>query len=166
MKEPLNCCFCVGKDWFRYRVGAIIIADGHVLLSYGEEVKHYYTVGGGVHVGETAEEALLREVKEETGEDFEIQRPLCFVENFFKGKGGSLEGLDCHTIEMYYLVKPKEKKEYDVGSVNSGGESEKMRWLPIDRLDEYDVRPSLIKDLVRNLPEQFLTIVNDGREQP
>lgn len=165
MNKPVDCCFCVGQDWFRYRVGAIIVAEGHVLLSYGEEVKHYYTVGGGVHVGETSRQAVIREVQEETGAEFEIERPLCFIENFFTGKGGSLEGLDCHTLELYYLMKPKARQEYDVGSINTGGESEKMRWLPIDKLDDYDIRPALIKDLVRNLPDHVVHIINDGREK-
>ena len=158
-----DCCFCKDNDWFRYRVGAIIIADGEALFSYGEEAGYYYTIGGGVHIGERAEDAVLREVYEETGGDFVIERPLCLVENFFKGDG-MLEDLDCHTIELYFLMKPEEKREYDVGSVNTGGEREKMCWLPIDKIDEYDVRPVLIKKLLKELPKNFSHYVNDDRK--
>lgn len=162
MAKTTDCCFCVDKDWFRYRVGAIIISEGHALFSYGEDAKHFYSVGGGVHVGEHSEEAILREVFEETGEHFEIERPLCLVENFFYGNA-TLESLNCHTIEYYYLMKPKEKKAYDVHSVTTAGENEKMCWLPIDKLDEYDIRPILLKELAKNPPEHFTAFVNDQR---
>ena len=159
---PTDCCFCKDNDWFRYRVGAIIISDGEALFSYGEDAKYYYTIGGGVHVGEHAEDAVLREVFEETGADFVIERPLCLVENFFKGDN-LLEDLDCHTIELYFLMKPEIKREYDVGSVTTSGEHEKMCWLPINRIDEYDVRPAIAKELVKKLPEHFMSYVNDER---
>lgn len=159
---PIDCCFCKDNDWFRYRVGAIIISDGEALFSYGEDSGYYYTIGGGVHVGERSEDAVVREVYEETGGEFVIERPLCLVENFFKGDG-LLENLNCHTIELYFLMKPEQKREYDVGSVNTGGEREKMCWLPIDRIDEYDVRPVLVKKLLKDLPNTFMHYVNDDR---
>lgn len=160
--KKTDCCFCVGKDWFRYRVGAIIVCDGHALFAYSETDKHYYSVGGGVHIGERADEAILREVYEETGERFQIERPLCLIENFFKGTG-SLGGLDCHTIEYYYLMKPADggMKEYNASSVNMSGEVEKLCWLPIDRLEEYDIRPLTAKRLAKAPPEHFASIVND-----
>ncbi len=162
MERKTDCCFCIGKDWFRYRVGAIIISDGYALFSYGEKCGYYYTVGGGVHIGETSEEAVLREVFEETGEEFSVERPLCLIENFFDGDG-ALEGLDCHTIELYYLMKPSEKKEYEKVSLTTGGDSEKMRWIPIDKLDEYDIRPVAAKELLKNMPREFAVLKNDER---
>lgn len=162
MAKKTDCCFCVGKDWFRYRVGAIILAEGYALFTYNDNAGYYYSVGGGVHIGERSEDAVIREVFEETGEYFRIERPLCLVENFFDGDG-LLEGYDCHTIELYYLMSPKEKKEYDVGSVSTGGDEEKMCWIPVDRIDEYDIRPVFIKELIKNMPEQFMNIVNDKR---
>ena len=157
-----DCCFCKDNDWFRYRVGAIIIADGEALFSYGEEAGYYYTIGGGVHIGERAEDAVLREVYEETGGNFSVLRPLGIVENFFKGDG-LLDGLDCHTIEMYYLMKPEVKREYDVGSVTNSGEHEKMCWLPIEKIDEYDVRPGIVKKILKNIPPYLVHYVNDDR---
>lgn len=163
MKRMTDCCFCVGNDWFRYRVGAIIISDGYALFSYGEKCGYYYTVGGGVHIGERAEEAILREVREETGEDFLIERPLCLIENFFNGDG-ALDGFDCHTVELYYLMKPIIKKEYNVISITTGGDREKMCWLPIEKLDEYDIRPTIAKKLLMEMPKEFKVLVNDDRQ--
>lgn len=156
-----DCCFCVGKDWFRYRVGAIIVSEGYALFAYGEDSGYYYTVGGGVHIGEHSEDAILREVCEETGEAFQIERPLCIVENFFKDDLGGKELLDCHTIEFYYLMKPTQKREYDVVSITTGGQSEKMRWIPLESIDEYDIRPEIVKHIVKEMPQNFTAYVND-----
>lgn len=158
-----DCCFCVGKDWFRYRVGAIIIADGHALFARSDSADYYYSVGGGVHIGERSDEAIIREVLEETGEKFRIERPLCIIENFFNGDG-LLDGYDCHTVEYYYLMSPEKKKDYDKVSVTTGGSEEKMYWLPIDRIDDYDIKPVIAKKLIKNLPEGFVSYVNDERE--
>lgn len=163
MEKKTDCCFCVGKDWFRYRVGAVIVSEGHALFARGDSCGYYYMVGGGVHIGERSEEAVLREAFEETGENFIIERPLCMIENFFDGDT-ALEGFDCHVIEMYYLMKPAEKKEYTVISMTSGGDTEKMCWIPVDKIDDYDIRPVIIKDIIKNIPDRFCHYINDDRK--
>lgn len=62
-------------------------------------------------MGEKAEECVLREVYEETGISYETLRLAAVCENFFKGKGGKLEGLDCHCLEFYYLMKSRGEHE-------------------------------------------------------
>lgn len=55
-----DCGFTKGNDWFRYRVGAIIIENECVLFAGNKNENYLYSVGGGVHMGETAEHAVLR----------------------------------------------------------------------------------------------------------
>ena len=62
-----NCCFTTDNKWFRYRAAAIIVEDGCVLFAGNEKDDYFYSIGGGVHMGETAEDAVVREVFEETG---------------------------------------------------------------------------------------------------
>lgn len=162
MSKETDCCFCIGKDWFRYRVGAVIVSEGYALFTYNDDAGYYYSVGGGVHIGERSEDAIIRETYEETGEHFKIERPLCLIENFFDGDG-LLEGYDCHTVELYYLMSTDKKRDYDVKSVSTGGSVEKMCWLPLDRLDEYDIRPVISKELAKNPPSDFANYVNDSR---
>ena len=64
------------------RVGAIIMKDGKFLMAGNDRFEHLYSVGGRVHFGETAEEAVVREVYEETGVKMEIDR-LGFVHECF-----------------------------------------------------------------------------------
>ena len=78
-----DCGITKENKWFRYRAAAIIIEDGCMLFIGNENENYYYSVGGGVHIGEKAEDACLREVFEETGVRYEIDRLCVIHENFF-----------------------------------------------------------------------------------
>lgn len=82
MENKTDCSFIEGKDRFRYRVGGIVVCGGYALFGVNEKCDYYYTVGGGVHMGEKTEDAILRELYEETGVRMSIIHPLCLVENF------------------------------------------------------------------------------------
>ena len=68
---------------------------------------YYYSISGAGHIGETAEDAVKREVMEETGIVYEIDHLAVIHENFFDENQGTLKGVDCHEIAMYFLVKPR-----------------------------------------------------------
>lgn len=55
-----NCGFIRENQWFRYRAAAIIVEDGCVLFAGNEKENYFYSIGGAVHVGETAENAVRR----------------------------------------------------------------------------------------------------------
>ena len=73
-----NCGFQKERKWFRYRAAAIIVEDGCVLFAGNENEDYFYSIGGAVHMGETSEAAVKREVYEETGVEYEIDH-LCLV---------------------------------------------------------------------------------------
>ena len=70
---------------------AVIQKNGKILACKGyDEIKgeHFYRLlGGGVDFFEKAEDALLREIKEEIGIDIIIKRRLDVVENLFEFNG-------------------------------------------------------------------------------
>ncbi|MDY0339488.1 MAG: hypothetical protein RBQ78_06995, partial [Acholeplasmataceae bacterium] len=67
-----DCGFIQENNWFRYRAAAIIIEEGYVLLAGIANTDYFYSVGGGVHMNETAESAVTREVFVDTGIHYEI----------------------------------------------------------------------------------------------
>ena len=143
MSEPFSendCCFTRDGAWFRYRAAAVILKDGRVLMACNEADPYYYSVGGAVRAGETAEEAVVREVLEETGTRMEVDR-LAFVhENFFEGSAG-LTGLRCHEVALYFLMKVPEGFEPKGGSLSMHGAAEHMEWLPLDRFSSFRAYP-------------------------
>lgn len=109
-----DCGFQKENRWFRYRAGGIIIHDDKMLFVKSSIGDYYYMIGGGVHMGEASEKCIEREVFEEAGINASVGHLAVVCENFFKGKGGKIDGLDCHTIEEIKTskIKPEFIKEH------------------------------------------------------
>ena len=159
-----DCGFQKENNWFRYRAAAIIVEDGCVLFAGNANEDYLYSIGGGVHMNEKAEDAVRREVFEETGVHYEVERLAVIHENFFDGHGGSLDGLHCHEVAMYYLMKPRGTKELHSDSYTYGGVKEEMHWIPIENLDKYKAFPTFLKDYLSGSQEGILHIVTDERK--
>lgn len=121
------------KRRFRLRAAAIIIENGAVLFATNDAEDYYYTIGGGVELGETAEEAVRREVKEETGVDYQIERLAFIQENFFERDDGELKDLSCHEVTFYFLMKPRGTRQLDSHSKPANNTTEEKwygcRWI-------------------------------------
>lgn len=158
-----DCGFTKEKNWFRYRAAAIIIEDDCVLFAGNELEDYYYSIGGGVHMGEKAENAVIREVFEETGVRYEIDRLAVIHENFFNENSGTLKGLECHEICLYYLMKPRGTKELNSNSFTFGVKEE-MHWIPIRDLDKHKAFPSFLKDYLSKEHNGIEHIITDERK--
>ncbi|HIR56438.1 MAG TPA: NUDIX domain-containing protein [Candidatus Gallacutalibacter pullicola] len=157
-----DCGFTRENHWFRYRAAAIIVENGCVLLAGNENEDYLYSVGGGVHMGETAEAAVLREVLEETGVQYEIDHLAVIHENFFNENSGTLKGLDCHEISLYFLMKPRGTQELHSNSYTCGAREE-MHWIPINDLNKYKAFPSFLKEYLSTEHSGIEHIVTDER---
>ena len=65
-----DCGVVRGEYWFRCRAAAIIVENGSVLFAGNERVDYLYSIGGAIKLGERAEDAVKREVYEETGVNY------------------------------------------------------------------------------------------------
>lgn len=148
-----DCCFTKENQKFRYRAAAIIIENNCVLFAGNEKNDYFYSIGGGVHIGETAEEAVTREVLEETGVEYEIDRLAFIHENFFKENN-----VDCHEVSFYFLMKSRGTQELKSDSYTQGVR-ETMHWLPIADLDKYKAYPTFLKDKIENIGKTIEHIV-------
>ena len=59
---------------FRIGVYALIFDDERVLLAHRRDIDWWNLPGGGMEIGETVEEAMCREVLEETGLEVQVER--------------------------------------------------------------------------------------------
>jgi 8-oxo-dGTP diphosphatase len=66
MTEPMAC--------FRVAVNAVIERNGRYLLARRRDIGWWHLVGGGLEYGETIQQGLLREVREEIGVSIDILR--------------------------------------------------------------------------------------------
>jgi 8-oxo-dGTP diphosphatase len=76
-------------EQLRVRVAAVLVLDGQmVLVRHRKDDRAYHLLpGGGVEAGETLQQALTREVVEETGLSIEVSRPL-FISETIDPRGG------------------------------------------------------------------------------
>ena len=158
-----DCGFTKGNNWFRYRAAAIIVENGCVLYAGNENEDYYYSIGGAVHMGESAEDAVIREVFEETGVQYEVDHLAVIHENFFNENNGSLKGLDCHEICLYFFMKPRGTQELHSNSTTCGVREE-MHWLPIQDLDNYKAFPSFMKEYLAKDHHGIEHIITDERK--
>lgn len=107
----MDISFVTDEGKFNYRACAIIISDGRILAMHDERSPYYYLPGGRVKMGETAEEAIERELREELEIDENSEsvsyRPLWFNQSFFRE---DVDGLNYHELCVYFLAdisKPK-----------------------------------------------------------
>jgi 8-oxo-dGTP diphosphatase len=87
-------------------VGALIIEEGRILLvERGREpLKGWWSLPGGVvETGESLEQALRREVREETGLEVEI---VCLLEVFERIMRDDAGATEYHYVLMDYLCRP------------------------------------------------------------
>lgn len=89
------------KLTFRPSVYGIIIEDSKILLS--KQWEGYDFPGGGIDIGEEIEEALKREVKEETGLEVRVGNVVSCENSFFKLPFS--EDKFVHSILIYYLCE-------------------------------------------------------------
>ena len=97
----MDVSFKIGNEKFNYRVCAMIISDGKILAMHDERSPYYYLPGGRVAIGETAENAVIREIREELGVTPKIVRPVWLNQAFFKE---DVNNLHYHELCIYFLM--------------------------------------------------------------
>lgn len=145
----MDCTFKTAQGRFNYRVGAIIIHDNKILMVKNNRDPNYYSVGGRVHLHEAMEDAIKREVFEETGVLFDIDHMGYIHENFFVM---SHSGETYHEISIYYYMKPIDNYNLICKSHTEDGINESLHWIPLNDIQNYEIYPTFFKD--KNLLEK------------
>ena len=148
------------KDWLfynqdsicNYRTVGVLIRNNKILVQREKDGNEYALPGGHVIIGETSEQALIREYKEETGADILCSRMIWIEEAFWKW-----ENKNAHTIAFYYLISLK--NEADIP--DSYFESHKdncnilLEWVTVDSLKNLTIYPTFVKKKIVNISENI-----------
>ena len=145
MNPEMNPDLCVpcGDGILNIRAGAIILRDGKVLMAGNERKDYLYSVGGRLKLGETAAEAVVREVLEETGVRMEVDRLGFLHENYFYGDSPSNFGRLIYEISFFFYMKVPENFEPACGSATEDGDRERLRWVAQD--ENVELYPAFFK---------------------
>ena len=117
----------------------VCVKDGKVLLCRGKGLGSTYLPGGHIEFGETGAEALVREMKEETGLESTAGKLLGVVENSFLQHGEK----HCE-INLVY--------ELSIGKCDVAAQEDWIgfEWCPLSNLDAANLLPA---DIRRMIPE-------------
>src|SRR5437667_2373000 len=74
MAESLDVSGILGSRGFRIGVYALVFDGEHVLLAHRRDIDWWNLPGGGMEEGETVDEAMVREVREETGLEVKVEQ--------------------------------------------------------------------------------------------
>ena len=127
MKEDMT--VPCGDGLINIRVCAIIAKDGKLLMAGSDGFDYLYTVGGRVKFGETAEQAVVREVFEETGVKLGIDRLGFIQENYFYGDSPSNNGKLIYEVAYYFYMKVPDSFEPVGMDFKEGDSTEHLRWI-------------------------------------
>ena len=147
---------------FKFRVSGIIIEDNKVLVDRYDDVS-YCLPGGYVNVGETSEEAIIRELKEEIDLDFIIDSFVGVDECFFNNR----KGVRTQAIDFYYKMSFKNKDDinnidYDRVEDDHGKiVNHHFTWIDLNEVNNHLIRPEQIKDVIINDIRDFHYIIID-----
>ena len=144
-----------GTQKFNYRVCAIMIAENKILAMRDECSPYFYLPGGRVRLGETAEQAVVREMQEELGIAAKISRPLWLNQAFFTE---DVNRLRYHELCIYFLMDITATdllKKGDVFTSMEGEHIHTFEWLSFDRLKDAYFYPIFLKKEIYNLPNEF-----------
>jgi mutator protein MutT len=126
-------------------VGAIIVCNGKILLEKrkSEPGRGKWSVPGGlVELGESTEQAVIREVKEETGLDVENPELIDVVNNIILDANGKIE---YHFVIVDYFVKLRG------GELKAADDAEELKWVALDDVEKYNITSTLRAFLQRNM---------------
>lgn len=140
---------------FSYRVAGICVHNGSVLLqtTTGED-RSFAFPGGHVAFGETNEQTLIREFREEIGADIRVGELKLVAEIFFPW--GTKP---CHQICLYYLVEIEDGRTPLEGIFPGTEQMEgrnfglEFHWIPVARVKDLEIYPVQAAELLEKLDE-------------
>lgn len=151
----MDVSFKTGNEKFNYRVCAMMLQEGKILVMQDERSPYYYLPGGRVGLGERAEDAVIRELREELGITAKIERPVWLNQAFFTE---DVDHLNYHEICIYFLMDISGTDLLSRGekfTSREGSRTHRFGWVPIEQLQDMYFYPIFLKQEIFHIPDSF-----------
>lgn len=116
-------------------VGAVIVADGRLLLvrrGRGAYQDYWAVPGGRQRRGETMRDAVVREVREETGLTVDVGGVVWAGDIMDEGQPPAY-----HYVVVDYAATPTG------GQLEAGDDAAEVRWVPVDEVRSMRLTPTM-----------------------
>lgn len=155
--------FPIDGQRFNFRVAAIIIADGHVLVCREDDDDYCMLPGGRIELGEDSRLSLEREIAEELDLPVEIGAMVATSESFYRR-----EGEDFHELGFFYRVSlPGQAPDGNSPWLKRFDEGHDLSfyWVRLadTELEDFNLLPRWLPAFLRALPGGPVHILHDER---
>lgn len=154
----MDITFRTEEGRFNYRVCAMILQEGKILAMKDQSSPYYYLPGGRVRLHEAADDALLREIREELGIEAKIIRPVWLNQGFFQE---DVTGERFHELCVYYLMDISGTDLFSRGETfmwQEGSRTHTYTWLPLEALEGEYFYPKFLRRKIFHLPEHLTVL--------
>ena len=152
-----------GDGIINIRVGAVILKNGRFLMVGNRRSDYLYSVGGRLKFGETAEEAVKREVLEETGARMEVERLGFMHENYFYGDSPANLGKLIYEVSFFFYMRVPEDFEPKGASFTEDGSEEFLKWVSPD--EDTTLYPEFFRTELKHTEPTVKHFVTDERQK-
>lgn len=142
-----------GTRYVRPSARGIIIRDGRAAMIYSQRFRYYKFPGGGIGKGEEKPQALVREVREETGLEVkpETIREFGYVHRIQKGRNE-----DVFVQDNYYYTC---EAEDEAGSPTLEEDEKEEQFVPVFVTPEEVIAVNLSKEHGERTDDPYLQVM-------
>lgn len=148
----------IGTHRFQLRAAAVFTAGDFVLLHRLEGDAFWTLPGGRVEPGEDAACTLVREMREELGQEVVCGDLVYVVENFFEDGGRQNHELGLYFSAAFAANSPILNTAKTHAGVE-GSQRLEFEWFAPDRLANIDIRPSFLRLALAERERRFRHVV-------
>jgi len=151
------------------RAVGIIIQDNQLLIMERERGEDQYFVfpGGGVEEGETVEEAVVRELREEASIEVELEKLIYKL--YLDGGKSEL----CFYLCSYVKGEPKLNYGNEKDRMGAGTSYYRPQWIALNKISKINLYPLEIRDWLledikkgfKNTPREEHLKISDLRQK-